>query len=556
LGNKSKYNLLMRRRIRSSFREWEQHEAISEKDMYSFLYKARGIAKSLGMQHIEYLASDKIAQITDDPAIMWTKVEWQSFLAPFYEILTQEVEEEEEKRESGPGGTFKFYDPEMKLEDIDRSMQQDTKQDNEVILLIDNDVEFLTVLKERLETEGYHVSIALTIEKGFSLFYSMAPAFVMVNIHLMESIQNLEKFGKIVKQTLTPLALISDTNELKHRTFAYELGATDFIQKEVLDPEWFIPYLKNRLAFSQRILIDELTGACNRKYMERALADLLANFKRYGEVFSIAIIDIDFFKQVNDGHGHLVGDEVLKRLVNLINEHKRKTDDLCRFGGEEFVLCLPRTTEEGAEVLLNRIREAFSEVEFTSENGSFQVTFSAGIVGVNPANQVKEKLLDEADKALYKSKASGRNCITIYSPAYENAVNRKLHIIIVDDDRLIRTILMRSFAQWKPANDIEVLVHTYKDGTELLEADWYKPSDHYIILLDGIMPKMNGIEVLERLRAQYNDKNIVISMLSARSGEANIVHALEKGADDYMLKPFKVPEVLARIGRLARRMLL
>lgn len=540
LGSKSKYNLLMRRRIAASFTEWEEKGEIAEKAIYSFLYKVRGVARSLGMRHIELLAADKIAQVTMDQDKKWKKPEWQSFLAPFYDILNEDKQMEDTKAEEA----------EREL----AAPQQVSGQANDVILLIEDDVDFIAMLKERLESEGYHIVIALTLQKGLSLFYSMNPAFVMLNTNLVDSDQNLEKFGNVVKQSITPLAIISEEGAFQNRAYAYELGATDFIQKEVLDPEWFLPYLRNRLSFTQSGFVDELTGAFNRRYMERSLSDLLTAYKRSGEVFSVGIIDIDHFKQINDTYGHIAGDRVLQRLVKLINEHKRKSDDLCRFGGEEFVLCLPRTTQEGAEHLMNRIREAFSREVFESDLGTFRVTFSAGIVTVDERNAIKEKLLDQADKALYKSKASGRNCVHVFCPDESPAV-RKMHVIIVDDDRLVRAMLERNFSDWKPIKNVQVEVHTYKDGIEFLESDWYNPKDQYIILLDGIMPRMNGVEVLEKVRSLYHDKNIIISMLSARSEESTIIHALEKGADDYMLKPFKVQEVLARIGRLARRLL-
>lgn len=538
----------MRRRIANTFDQWKEKDQISGREVYNFLYKIRGIARGLGMKRVEFLAAERIAEITDDEQAIWAHGDWKRFLKPFVEIAENETETEPEQL---PGRKEEI----IRNETIGRKEGR-FGQDSEIILLIDHDVEFVTGLKNKLEEEGYHVIISLTVANGFKNFYTMSPSFVLMNIELAEGNERLEEFGAAVRANLTPLALISSTVHERSRAQAYEFGATDFIDKEVLEPEWFIPYLRNRLALSQKILIDELTGACNRKFMERALSDLLANYERYNEGFAIAIIDLDHFKTVNDTHGHIVGDEVLRRLVQLIDEHKRKTDMLCRFGGEEFVLCLPKTTEEGAVILLDRIREQFSKEQFTSSVGDFNVTFSGGVVSVNEHNHTRERLLDEADKALYQSKADGRNRLTVYSGDLESTAVKKLQVLVVDDDRLVRTILSRSFAEWQPDDEVDVEVHAFKDGQELLDSNWYRPNERYIILLDGIMPRMNGIEVLERIRADYDDKNIIISMLSARAGEANIVHALEKGADDYMLKPFNVQEVLARVGRLSRRLLL
>ncbi|HEY4552032.1 MAG TPA: response regulator [Bacillaceae bacterium] len=146
--------------------------------------------------------------------------------------------------------------------------------------------------------------------------------------------------------------------------------------------------------------------------------------------------------------------------------------------------------------------------------------------------------------------------VNVFTEERSLANIQKLHFIIVDDDPLVRAVLEKSFLKIDFGKDIAVIVHSFQDGVEFLESDWYDPDDKYLLLLDGIMPKMDGIEVLLRVRTDYPDRNIVVSMLSARSGEGNIIQALEKGADDYMLKPFNVPEVMARMERMAKRMLL
>lgn len=443
-----------------------------------------------------------------------------------------------------------------KATELSTEIDELQKIDNNVVLLVDYDVDFVTDVKDRLEDEEFHAIIALTIQKGIELYYTMKPAFVLVNLEVNGlDHEPVKEFIKLIYQNFVPIALVSDTISLEKRIFAYEIGATDIIDKQVIHPDWFIPYLRNRLAQQQRVLIDELTGAYNRKYMEHLLDDLIADYERNGDSFSIVMIDLDFFKQVNDKYGHLVGDEVLRKLVETINTYKRKTDYVCRFGGEEFQLSLPKTGVENAKMVIERIREEFAKIPFHSGDEEFYVTLSAGVTEIHTYNKSKEKLLDEADQALYQSKKSGRNRTTIYSQANEVDIIHRMHVIIVDDNRLIRTMLETGFKKWEFDKSVEVVVHTYEDGVEFLASDWYEPNDKYIILLDGIMPRMNGTEVLAKVREVYPDEDIVISMLSGRTSESSIVHALQKGADDYMLKPFKISEVLARVGRLARRML-
>ena len=425
-----------------------------------------------------------------------------------------------------------------------------------VVLLIDDQIDFLTNIKNRLEGEGYHVIMALHLYKGFELFYAMKPNFVLMNIDIHEvTIEDLEGFTKAVNLSHTPIAFVSEETSLEGRVLAYEMGATDYVAKKIFSPDWFVPYLKTRLMHQQKVLVDELTGAYNRKYMTHILDELIADYERHGDTFSIVMIDLDHFKHINDTYGHLIGDLILRELVQTIQLHKRKTDDVCRYGGEEFQLILPRTNEEGALLLVERIREAFARKTFEADGESFKVTFSAGIVVGHESNLSQEQLIYQADQALYQSKASGRNQIRMYSKRIDQTVVSHLHVVIIDDNRLIRTMLEQSFLQWTVDSSIKTHVHTYTDGVTFLNSDWCVPGEKYIILLDGMMPEMDGKDVLAQIRKDYPEENIVISMLSARSCETSIVQALEEGADDYMLKPFKIPEVLSRMKRLVERML-
>ncbi|MGB6407212.1 MAG: response regulator, partial [Planococcus donghaensis] len=161
-------------------------------------------------------------------------------------------------------------------------------------------------------------------------------------------------------------------------------------------------------------------------------------------------------------------------------------------------------------------------------------------------------LVTKADQALYQAKKNGRNQTMMFEiAAYE--LRRQLNIIIVDDDSLVRKLISKQFAGWKP-DDFDITIEEYADGVSFIESDWYKPEENYMILLDGVMPKMDGLEVLNHVRSQYPNDNIVISMLTSRSNESDIVLALRSGADDYILKPFYAQEVVARVQRLTMRL--
>jgi diguanylate cyclase (GGDEF)-like protein len=161
---------------------------------------------------------------------------------------------------------------------------------------------------------------------------------------------------------------------------------------------------------------DGLTGLFNKRAMLDQGAAKVAAAKRFGRKLSVLITDIDFFKKVNDTHGHDVGDVVIKGLADILQKQKRTTDVVARFGGEEFVILCEQTDEAGAALLGERIREELEATVFNTANGPLSVTCSVGIATFPEAGQSWEELFKAADEALYCSKRTGRNRVTAWAP--------------------------------------------------------------------------------------------------------------------------------------------
>lgn len=145
---------------------------------------------------------------------------------------------------------------------------------------------------------------------------------------------------------------------------------------------------------------DPLTGLCNRQALDETLENYLAMHRRYGLSFSLAVFDLDTFKQVNQEHGHLHGDRVLQQVAQLIEEQARETDIVARLGGEEFIVVLPSSELAAASLFAERIRVAVQS--------AVQITVSGGVAAVVDGDDAKT-LLTRADSALYAAKAEGRN---------------------------------------------------------------------------------------------------------------------------------------------------
>ncbi len=154
---------------------------------------------------------------------------------------------------------------------------------------------------------------------------------------------------------------------------------------------------------------DHLTGVCNRRYFTELAEREISTAQRHDYAVSLLMIDLDKFKRINDTQGHLVGDYVLKEVVTTCANTVRETDVLGRFGGEEFVLVLPRTAVHSAEVLAERIRQAVEKEPVKTTAAQLHVTVSIGIASMTPPDINLNELIRAADAALYKAKENGRN---------------------------------------------------------------------------------------------------------------------------------------------------
>jgi diguanylate cyclase (GGDEF)-like protein len=154
--------------------------------------------------------------------------------------------------------------------------------------------------------------------------------------------------------------------------------------------------------------VDELTGLLNRRYIMKTLNEEMARAQRFGAACSVAIIDLDFFKRINDQFGHPVGDEVLRTFAITLFANLRTVDKLGRYGGEEFLMILPDTGKDQAVRTLDRLRSIASEVDWAAISRVMNVTMSAGISEVRQEDSAAD-ILARADAALYNAKDAGRN---------------------------------------------------------------------------------------------------------------------------------------------------
>lgn len=212
-----------------------------------------------------------------------------------------------------------------------------------------------------------------------------------------------------------PIVFLSSENDMANQLDAVRAGADDFIMKPVAQ-EYLVSSLSTRAeryrSLRALIMRDGLTGLYNHTAIKEHLASEILQAKRTQTPLALAMIDLDYFKRVNDQYGHATGDQVLRTLARILRQRLRRSDIVGRYGGEEFAIVFPDTDAATARRVLDQVRTAFAKVSQHAENEEFFVTFSAGVADLK--NTVDpDALFDTADSAMYTSKQAGRNRITL-----------------------------------------------------------------------------------------------------------------------------------------------
>lgn len=538
-----KFKLMMCERITETIYNWEQQNSIEEQELYTFLHNLKGTAGSIGMDGLSEIAATKLEQIEEKSSKRWEKENWKAFLLQIEEVVS--FYEKNVKRSPSVENELPFIKGSQK---------------NNFILVIDDDIVFASYMKNILESKGYLVIVAHNGKRGLELIYELSPALVFLDVKLPDitGFSILENINKI-KSNHMFVTIMSVDDSKENRAKAYDLGAFDFIKKP-LDADILVSFVRNRLVFKEAlelsIVTDELTQLYNRKYMNTQLEFLIEQFEKRGEEFSIAIADIDFFKRINDTYGHIVGDEVLKGFSNLIMSAKREEDILFRFGGEEFVLVMPNTTKNTAFSIMERLRKIVGKQPFKGNDQSFYISFSSGIAEIDHQNKHPKALIEQADQALYKAKSSGRNQTVLFTKEEQISKKQKLKLIVIDDVAIIRNLVTNYFTKLQVPEEFKLEIAAYENGVAFLESDWYEENTKFIILLDGIMPQMDGMSVLKEIRRKHSSNDVIVSMLTGRNDEEYVLEALANGADDFIVKPFNIADVTNRMLQLANQLFL
>jgi diguanylate cyclase (GGDEF)-like protein len=326
--------------------------------------------------------------------------------------------------EPGEGSTFIFLLP--------CEGPSVVEQTHPRVMICDQEENFVMMLSHYLKEEGCQV---LAAREGLDVIQKAMddpPDLFILGIDLagISGIDICLRFKADIKTMHVPVILVGDEGAEDDRVRSAQVGSDGFFVKPVELNE-LIPKVRSLVtqkinydflkksyeAAELQACTDALTGLCNLRHLMFTLERELERSRRYGRDCSLAMIDIDYFKNYNDAHGHLAGDEVLKETAAVFRRNIRNSDIAARYGGEEFVVIMPETGRKVAERVGEKLRQVFEDHEFRHEETQpgGKLTISMGIATFPGDAATPRELLDKADKALYQAKETGRNRLVVWS---------------------------------------------------------------------------------------------------------------------------------------------
>lgn len=317
------------------------------------------------------------------------------------------------------------------------------------ILIVDDDPAQLRLMARMLTNEDHEILEASNGVEAMRIVATQEPRIVITDWMMpeMDGIELCRALRQHEGIRFVYVIIATSHSENERVTEAFEAGADDFLSKPIRRAELLarlragehIARLESDLAKRTREMhrinaemalahqqlnranerlkkmatTDELTSLLNRREAMRRLKGLWDVYERYQQGFSCIMLDIDHFKKFNDTHGHAAGDSVLRDTAQLLLANTRKTDKVCRVGGEEFLVLCPNVGVDGAAVCAEHLRAAVEQHRFEYEGARMYVTVSLGVAPASAAMADPEEVLKSADTLLYVSKQAGRNRVSV-----------------------------------------------------------------------------------------------------------------------------------------------
>lgn len=293
------------------------------------------------------------------------------------------------------------------------------------VLIVEDREQTLNRLMEPLRA-SHEVFVEPNMDQALMLARAGTYDLMIVSLSLKEQdgLRLCSQLRSVEQTRNTPILILVEEGDMRRLAQALEMGVNDYLIRPIdrnelvarvrtqLRRKRYSDRLRQSLDMSAELAVtDQLTGLYNRRYMAGHLGTLIANAGASGRELSLLILDIDYFKSINDTYGHDTGDQVLREFAKRIVGNVRNVDLACRYGGEEFVVIMPDTDQSFAYMVAERVRQQVANMPFQIDKppGSLKVTISIGVTTSEGREDTAEAVMRRADQALYRAKRDGRN---------------------------------------------------------------------------------------------------------------------------------------------------
>lgn len=302
------------------------------------------------------------------------------------------------------------------------------KEQKSAILVVDDEEGIRSSLKEFLEENRFDVFTAQNGQDALEIIEKESIDLVMTDL-LMPRMDGIALTRTVIELGFNiPIIIMTAYASIENAVESMKAGAAEFVSKpfkfnhtlfiiqKVLETQNLQKIAEKSEYYKKLSTIDDLTDLNNQRYFRHMLVNESKRHGRYKRPLNLLMIDIDNFKKVNDTHGHLVGDQVLKQVAVLLKKNVRACDHLARYGGEEFAVLLPETTENEAFMVGERIVMTIHRNQFKTIEGEEldRLSVTIGLAAFPRDAKDPDQLLKRADEALYQGKQLGKNRICVY----------------------------------------------------------------------------------------------------------------------------------------------
>ena len=283
------------------------------------------------------------------------------------------------------------------------------------VLIVDDDINLSAYYRLVLQGAGLEAEVLSQLETIIEKISAFRPELILMDMHMPEF--SGPDLARVIRQydqwTSLPIVYLSAETDIRLQIDAMNRGADDFLTKPISDVQLIAAVnirVKRARQLDEQISRDSLTGLLKHASIKQSLDIEVARARRSGRPVTVAMLDIDYFKLVNDNYGHGVGDVVISSVAMLLRQRLRQSDIVGRYGGEEFVVVLPECDVKISYQILDDIRQRFSTVRFSHKGKEFTSAISIGVAcSAQYPDSTGAELLVSADEALYAAKRGGRN---------------------------------------------------------------------------------------------------------------------------------------------------